>query len=395
MARSTRPVARRASAPWPPSGAVPVMARCDGPAVMRVSICALVPRRSALAVRFAAGSPRPGPLRSRTPLAVTRTVPTGCALVPVRRASAFTVPSAASEGAATAAMSTGRLRSVAVRSSVAPARPAASSTPWRSPRRRRSSDTPSAKPIRTGASRRTGSCFQSACRLASVSALACTSSVPAAATRASAPWKPGTVAVSFSASAFCGPFAVNRALPPRTVPADTPSSARVPSTTGLVVGSAIVAARVARPIEAVPGRLASRASSVSRAWFASDWSVAVTLPDRSLPITGARSASRVMRSCSLPCGIAPKGAVAAAVVPGGVVPGGAIPLGVVAAVWIVRLPSAWALFHSARSMATCSAPLTGSAATARSSGESSSMPCAVTRPAGAPGRCWASTCAVT
>ena len=103
--------------------------------MMRASIRASVPARSASAVIAAGGMARPGPLRSLRSFAARRTWPVGRADVPVIRASAVTVPSAPTRSA-------GRLRSDAVRSSVAPARPDTSSTAWRRPSRSLSIVTP-------------------------------------------------------------------------------------------------------------------------------------------------------------------------------------------------------------------------------------------------------------
>ena len=60
---------------------------------------AVSPARSAVAVRLAGGSARPGPVRIRSPVASTRIVPLGRAVVPVSFASARSVPSASTAGA--------------------------------------------------------------------------------------------------------------------------------------------------------------------------------------------------------------------------------------------------------------------------------------------------------
>ena len=91
--RSSVPVLRRSSVPAP-SGAWPFTANCRaGPADSRASIRAPPPSSCAVAARFAGGTDRPEPERSRTPVAVTRMVPFGCAGVPVSRASTAIAPS--------------------------------------------------------------------------------------------------------------------------------------------------------------------------------------------------------------------------------------------------------------------------------------------------------------
>ncbi len=207
MARSSVPPARRFTAPAALSGARPLTLIRDPPALMWASIRASVPARSASAVMVAGGMARPGPLRSRRPVAAMLTLPVGRAGVPVIRASALTVPSAPTRSA-------GRLRSDAVRSSVAPARPVTSNTAWRKPRRNRSIATPSEKPMFAGANSRIVCCRQSASSEARRMVWAAASTLAAAVSRAGAPSRSRSAAASFTSSASTVPLAFACSVPP-------------------------------------------------------------------------------------------------------------------------------------------------------------------------------------
>ena len=117
--RSNLPAACTANAAFCCRGAIPFAEKWSfGPASARRSICAVPPCRSAVASRLAAGIAAAGPVRKRTPLACTRTLPLGEAVVPVTRASAVSRPEAWSVGMKVLARSGVTLWREAVRSSV-------------------------------------------------------------------------------------------------------------------------------------------------------------------------------------------------------------------------------------------------------------------------------------
>ena len=195
--------------------------------------------------------------------------------------------------------------------------------------------------------------------------MAGTFSVALLATVASAPARLVSAAFSLIASASSGPLTASLAEPPMPA-AWMPSASSVAATLGCAVGLVTRAFSTARPT-AVPGMPAWVASRSMVASLPSRAASAVTDPLTAWPVSARKSSSRVMRRLTLPSGRA-------------------APLGSVAA------PSACRLFQSARWMVACSVPSAVRLATrSRVSGAPSSVPCAVTVPAGLPGSPVAST----
>ena len=257
--RSSPPLARRLQRARP-SGAWPATLICAVPAASRASIRADWPASCAVAVRFAAGTARPGPVRIRIPVADRRMLPPGCAGVPVSlaRARYCRPPAGPARRSPPGRRARGASRS---RPAAARARPTTSSTACRSPTRSRSTRDVAPNATVAGASSRAVSPLASTCSDASCSFLAGNVQRGRAGDLRRRAGQVSAALVRI-ASASCGPDTSSLAEPATLTPR-CPTAPPRRSPPAIAAGRRCARSR-SRGRRACPGTPASRASAWMR-----------------------------------------------------------------------------------------------------------------------------------